>query len=94
MACPAQAVKTGFNAINCLHWASCSIASMRGKVPSARAGTILDVSPEGIDVACGEGAFRILEVQPAGKTRMSVAEWIRGEGRRLLPGQILGEPIA
>jgi len=31
-------------------------------------------------VACGAGAVAVPEVQPAGKARMSVADWVRGRG--------------
>ena len=31
-------------------------------------------------VACGDGALAVLEVQPAGKTRLTVDAWVRGRG--------------
>jgi methionyl-tRNA formyltransferase len=34
-------------------------------------------------VGCGEGILELLEVQPVGKARMSVAEFLRGYGSRL-----------
>jgi methionyl-tRNA formyltransferase len=34
----------------------------------------------GLIVACGTGAVRILQIQPAGKKRMSGDEWARGRG--------------
>lgn len=40
-------------------------------------------------VACGIDALRIAEVQPAGKSRMTVHEWIRGRGTE--PGDIYGD---
>ena len=46
-------------------------------------GTILEASEreeEGLLVACGDGAVWIREVKPAGKRRMTAAEWIRGRG--------------
>lgn len=44
-------------------------------------GTVLDADPAtGILVACGEGAVRLAEVQPAGKRRMTAGEWVRGRG--------------
>lgn len=47
-------------------------------------GTILDANSfdaaEGILVACGAGAVSIREVQPAGKRRMTAADWLRGRG--------------
>lgn len=42
-------------------------------------GTIMEGSPaEGLLVACGMGALRIMEAQPAGKRRMPVSAWLRG----------------
>ncbi|HJV44155.1 MAG TPA: methionyl-tRNA formyltransferase [Bacillota bacterium] len=49
-------------------------------------GTILKVSSDGIDVACGEGVIRLLEVQPAGKRRLQVADYVRGLGDQDLQG--------
>jgi methionyl-tRNA formyltransferase len=47
-------------------------------------GTVLDVEPshaeEGLLVACGDGAVWIREVKPAGKRRMTAADWLRGRG--------------
>jgi methionyl-tRNA formyltransferase len=31
-------------------------------------------------IGCGEGAIGVAEVQPAGRTRLSVADWARGRG--------------
>jgi len=46
---------------------------------SSPSGTVLEATPEsGILVACGEGALRLEEVQPAGGRRMAVASWLRG----------------
>jgi len=44
-------------------------------------GVVLEADARtGILVACGEGAVRVAEVQPAGKRRMSAGEWVRGRG--------------
>ena len=44
-------------------------------------GTVLDALPDdGLEVAAGEGAVRIREVQPSGKRRMPAGDWIRGGG--------------
>jgi methionyl-tRNA formyltransferase len=47
-------------------------------------GTILDAQghdpTRGVLVACGEGAIYIREAKPAGKRRMTAAEWVRGRG--------------
>lgn len=44
-------------------------------------GEVLATTPE-LLVACGEGAVRIAEVQPAGKTRMAARDWANGGGVR------------
>ena len=41
-------------------------------------GTVLTVDREGVVVACGEGAVRLTEVQPAGKPRMAAADFANG----------------
>lgn len=46
-------------------------------------GTVLDVSGGGPLVATGEGALRLLEVQPAGKRAMEAAAWLRGHSLRV-----------
>ncbi len=51
---------------------------------SAEPGTVLDALADdattGILVACGQGALCIREVKPAGKRRMTAADWVRGRG--------------
>jgi len=51
------------------------------------AGEVVEVTPEFI-VACGQGAIRVSDVQPSGKSRMTAAEWARGRGVSV--GDILG----
>ncbi len=50
----------------------------------AAPGTVVEVMPshpeEGLLVACGEGAVWVREVKPAGKRRMTSADWLRGRG--------------
>ena len=43
-------------------------------------GAVLAVDGEGMVVACGSGAVRVLAVQPAGKRRLSPLEWAHGRG--------------
>ena len=50
-------------------------------------GAVISAGSELI-VACGRGAARISDVQPAGRSRMSAAEWSRGRGVSV--GAILG----
>ena len=65
-------------------------ASVRDEAGAGEPGTVLDVGPgEGIVVASGQGAVRLLEVQPEGRRRMSADEYARGA--RLRPGERLVE---
>lgn len=43
-------------------------------------GELLRADGDGLLIACGSGAARISEVQPAGKRRMAAASWHRGRG--------------
>ncbi len=52
------------------------------------AGTILPSDAHGLDVACGSGVLRLIEVQPEGKKPMSAAAFLNGA--RLGPGDRLG----
>ena len=53
----------------------------------AEPGTLLEVDPEPV-VGTGDGAVRLIRVQPSGRRAMSGAEWARG--RRLEAGERLG----
>jgi len=48
--------------------------------PPGLPGAVLDVDNAGAVIACGDGAVVIREVHPAGRKRMTVAEWVRGHG--------------
>jgi methionyl-tRNA formyltransferase len=55
-------------------------------------GTIVQVTQEGITVITGDDTqIRIKELQPSGKTKMSVADFLRGAGSKLTTGVRLGE---
>ena len=43
-------------------------------------GTLIDVSDDGLVIACGSGAVRLSDVHPAGKKRLAAAQWERGRG--------------
>lgn len=45
---------------------------------AAAPGTVFAADKDGLLVAAGEGALRVLEVQPFGKGRMAAADWWRG----------------
>jgi methionyl-tRNA formyltransferase len=52
--------------------------------PRAQAATVLAVGASGVDVACGEGALRLMSLKPAGGRAMSAAAF--AAGRALAPG--------
>ncbi|PTX61219.1 methionyl-tRNA formyltransferase [Melghirimyces profundicolus] len=52
-------------------------------------GTVLQVEDDGVLVAAGDGALRVLELQPSGKKRMTAEQFVRG--RNMEPGEVLGE---
>ena len=58
---------------------------------AGRPGEILDVKGDGPLVACGEGALRLLEVQPEGKRIMTGREYICGHALQV--GEILRKEI-
>ncbi|KXT74081.1 Methionyl-tRNA formyltransferase [Streptococcus sp. DD10] len=57
---------------------------------SGPAGTILSISKKELVVATGEGAVRLLTVQPAGKPKMAIADFLNGTGRNLVVGDTFG----
>jgi methionyl-tRNA formyltransferase len=54
-----------------------------------RPGEVWDLTDEGIFIATGEGSLRLTEIQPAGKKRLHVAEFVHG--RQMEIGEILGD---
>ena len=69
----------------------CEIGGARVKVlrttrgdGSGAPGSVLD---DRLTIACGDGAIRILGLQPAGKRPMTADEYLRGS--RLAPGTVL-----
>lgn len=53
----------------------------RIEVRAGEPGTVLEVDDEvGVLISAGQEAVRVREVQPAGRRRISVAEWSRGRG--------------
>jgi len=65
-------------------------AKKEGHPGRARSGTIARVSPDGIEVSCGQGLYIIKEVQPAGKKTMPVSDYVRGH--RLSPADRFVHP--
>lgn len=66
-------------------WRATVIPGGAGRAP----GEITDVDPRGIDVACGEGRLRIVELQRAGGRRLPVPAFL--QGYKLAPGERFGE---
>ena len=61
-----------------------------GAEGSGEPGTVITASPkEGLVIACGEGAVRILEVQALGGKRMNTGDYLRGHA--IAPGTDLRE---
>ena len=50
-------------------------------------GTVLAVEHEGVTVACGEDALRLIRVKPEGRAEMAASQWARGA--RVSPGDQL-----
>lgn len=56
----------------------CKVFSTRVEQGEGAPGTVLEAGKNGLLVACGEGALRILELQPDGGKRMGAADYLRG----------------
>lgn len=56
--------------------------------PQGRAGEVLRIAPDGITVRAGDGVLVIEELQPAGRRRMTVREFLAGHPIQV--GDILG----
>ncbi|GGM21009.1 methionyl-tRNA formyltransferase [Paraliobacillus quinghaiensis] len=55
-------------------------------------GEIVAISEKAIIVCCGDGkGIALTEIQPAGKKKMNVADFIRGSGQSVKIGEKLGE---
>ena len=53
-------------------------AQPRPLAAAAAPGTVVSAAAEGIDVACGEGCLRLLELQRAGGKRLTAREFLAG----------------
>jgi methionyl-tRNA formyltransferase len=57
---------------------------------AAPAGTVIAVSPDAVDVRCGEGLLRVTQLQRAGGKRLAVADFLRGFDMK--PGMTFDSP--
>lgn len=56
------------------------------------AGTVISCDKKGIDVSCGEGTLRILNLQPSGSKAMDVAAFMNGHAKQLPVGTVFQNP--
>jgi methionyl-tRNA formyltransferase len=89
---PVPGASTGFAGQDVKVWRAEPLAPPEcvARPQAARAGTLLAAGKEGLDVACGHGALRLLEVQPASGKRMSASAFAAGRG--IAPGARFGPP--
>lgn len=57
----------------------------------ATPGTIIGRTEDGLIIACGAGSIILKEIQPEGKKRMSVYDFLRGAGAAIASGSKVGE---
>ncbi len=69
-----------------IHTASCEYSSTGQE---GLPGVVLKVSDKGIDVACGDGVLRLVEVQAAGRKRLHVSRFLAGT--QIEPGIKFGQ---
>ena len=71
-----------------LDGAPLKIWSAQAVAGAGQPGTVLRAEADQLVIACGEDALTLLEVQPAGSKRMTVAAFLAG--RTLSPGSLFG----
>jgi methionyl-tRNA formyltransferase len=54
-------------------------------------GEIIEKGKKSLVIATGDGAISLKTVQPAGKPRMSIVDFLNGVGRKLEVGDLIGE---
>jgi methionyl-tRNA formyltransferase len=79
---PVPVAHAGRNGVSMRIWAG-AVSAYSG---AAAAGTVLSADPGGIVVACGEGAYRILELQLEGRKRLGVAAILNSRADLFAPG--------
>ena len=91
---PCDVLERRVRAFNPWPVAWCMIGDVRTRIwradcvdaePDRAPGSVLSAGPEGIDIATGSGALRLLELQRPGKRRMSASDYLNA---RRLPGTL------
>ncbi|AYV71224.1 methionyl-tRNA formyltransferase [Bacillus sp. PK3-056] len=68
-------------------WTGKKVAKKKDAAP----GTIVDITDQGPIVATGNDTYiQLTEVQPAGKKKMDISEFLRGTGSKMQVNEILG----
>lgn len=57
--------------------------------PDLKPGTIINCDKKGIDIHCGKGTLRLLQLQPSGSKAMDVAAFMNGHAKQLTVGSCL-----
>jgi methionyl-tRNA formyltransferase len=73
------------------HWQKKGLKVLEGRPtqgPDSQAGTVLEVAPEGITVACGQGSYRIERLQLESSRPMTVSQFLNGH--KISKGNKLG----
>mgnify|MGYP001367555957 FL=1 len=64
-------------------WAKIGDSNLKGQP-----GEVVKIAKDYFEIATGEGTLAILELQPAGKKRMSAEDFLRGVGSKLQIGEV------
>ena len=88
LACAVRAYNPAPGAVTSLHGAPLKIWMAHASDHSGTPGSVLAADAAGILVACGSGALRLTEVQPAGGKRQSAAQFLAGHP--IAPGAQFG----
>ncbi|KGX88500.1 methionyl-tRNA formyltransferase [Pontibacillus litoralis] len=99
-----QDAKTIYNHIRGLHPWPVAFTNYQGKPMkvwwgetvnetfTGQPGEIVRLEEDGFVVVCGDGkALKLTDIQPFGKKRMSAGDYLRGAGKALEIGEVLGE---
>jgi len=83
---------TQFNDKTLRIWQAQVLAPDSNSEANSIPGIIISCDKKGIDVSCGEGVLRILNLQPSGSKAMDVAAFMNGHAKQLPVGSLLQNP--